>query len=454
MYDVDLFVIGAGSGGVRAARIAAGYGKKVAIAEKQFYGGTCVNIGCVPKKLMTYVASYKTALNDAKGYGWEVGEHSLDWSHFINKKDEEIKRLNNAYENMLNNAGVEIYWGEAKITDEHNVCVNGNNITAERILIATGGSVSVPNIEGAKEHGITSDDIFYLKEQPKRLVVAGVGYIGLEFAGIFNQLGSKVDVIYRRDKILNDGFDGDIREFLNSEMEKKDVNFHPKTNITKVEKLDNGGVRVHLDNGNSIDADQVLFATGRKPNIDGLGLEKLGIKLNKNNSIIVNKDEQTNIPSIYAVGDVTDRVALTPVALAEGHALVDRLYNDQVRYISYENIPSAIFSNPNVAQVGLTQEQANEQYPDDIDIYKSEFRGMKMILAGSEERTFMKLIIRKSTDKVIGLHMVGSEAGEIVQGFATAIIAGAKKSDFDRTIGIHPTSAEEFVTMRTPVKNL
>ncbi len=447
-YDVDLFVIGAGSGGVRAARVAAGYGVKVAMAEKQFYGGTCVNIGCVPKKLMTYVAGYESAMRDASGYGWNVGERTLDWGKFIERKDAEIKRLNGIYESMLEKSGVAIHWGAASIIDPNTVRVNGKDITAERILVATGGKVAVPDIEGAREHGITSDDIFYLKEQPKRLVVAGVGFIGLEFAGIFNQLGSKVDVIYRRDKILNEGFDGDVREFLNAEMIKKGINFHPKTNIIKVDK--NGSVyNVHLDNGEMIEADQVLFATGRAPNIDGLGLENIGVKLDNKSAIIVNENEQTNITSIYAVGDVTNRVALTPVALAEGHALVDRLYGDQSRHISYDNIPSAVFSNPNVSQVGLTEEQARAQYPDEIDIYKSEFRAMKMILADSDERTLMKLIVHSKTDKVLGLHMVGESAGEIVQGFATAIIAGASKADFDRTIGIHPTSAEEFVTMRT-----
>lgn len=450
-YDVDLFVIGAGSGGVRAARIAAGYGVKVAMAESTFYGGTCVNVGCVPKKLMTYVAGYEGAMKDATGYGWNVGERSLDWKTFITRKNDEINRLNGIYENMLKNSGVEIHWGAASIIDPHTVSVQDKTITAERILIATGGKVFVPDIEGAKEFGITSDDIFYLEEFPKRLVVAGVGYIGLEFAGIFNQLGAKVDVIYRRDKILNEGFDEDVRAFLENEMIKKGIDFHPQTNITKVEKTDSG-VRVHLDNHNVIEADQVLFATGRAPNIDNLGLEKLGIETAKNGAIKVNQNEQTNVPSIYAVGDVTDRVALTPVALAEGHALVDRLYGDKERYISYDNIPSAVFSNPNVSQVGLTESQAREKFDDDIDIYKSEFRAMKMILAGSEERTLMKLIVQRSTDKVIGLHMVGAEAGEIVQGFATAIIAGATKADFDCTIGIHPTSAEEFVTMRTKFK--
>ena len=447
-YDVDLFVIGAGSGGVRAARIAASYGVKVAMAESTFYGGTCVNVGCVPKKLMTYVAGYESAMRDAQGYGWDVGERTLDWKKFISRKNDEINRLNGIYENMLKNAGVEIHWGAAKITGPNSVEVNEETIRAERILIATGGKIFIPDIEGAKEYGITSDDIFYLEEMPKRLVVAGVGFIGLEFAGIFNQLGAQVDVIYRRDKILNEGFDKDVRVFLHNEMCKKGINFHQETNITKVEKTDEG-VRVHLDDGTSIDADQVLFATGRKPNTDGLGLDEVGVKMAKNGAVIVDKEEQTCVPSIYAVGDVIDRVALTPVALAEGHALVDRLYGDKNRCVSYDNIPSAVFSNPNVSHVGLTEDQAREKFGDDIDIYRSEFRAMKMILANSDERTLMKLIVQRSTDKVIGLHMVGSDAGEIVQGFATAMVAGATKSDFDRTIGIHPTSAEEFVTMRT-----
>lgn len=448
MYDVDLFVIGAGSGGVRAARIAAGHGVKVAMAENQFYGGTCVNVGCVPKKLMTYVAGYESSMRDAIGYGWNIGERSLDWAKFISNKNAEIERLNNIYERMLENSGVQIHWGTATIIDPHTVRVNEHDISAERILIATGGKISVPDIDGAREYGITSDDIFYLEEKPKTLIVAGVGYIGLEFAGIFNQLGTNVHIVYRRDIILNEGFDNEVRTFLHQEMTRKNIHFHPKTNILRVEKTSDG-VCVHLDDGQVINADQILFATGRAPNTNNLGLENLGIKLNKKSAIIVNKNEQTNIESIYAVGDVTDRVALTPVALAEGHALVDRLYAKNNRYISYENIPSAIFSNPNVSQVGLTEEQAHAQYPDEIDIYKSEFRAMKMILANNEERTFMKLIVHSKTDKVIGLHMVGADAGEIVQGFATAIIAGATKADFDRTIGIHPTSAEEFVTMRT-----
>lgn len=450
-YDVDLFVIGAGSGGVRAARIAAGHGVKVALAEKQFYGGTCVNVGCVPKKLMTYVADYAAAMDDAKGYGWDIGARTLDWQSFITRKNAEIARLNGIYEKMLKGAGVDIHWGAATIIDAHTVRVNDKDITAQRILIATGGKVAIPDIEGARQHGITSDDIFYLEQKPERLVVVGVGYIGLEFASIFNTLGARVDVIYRRDKILNEGFDSDVRRFVEDEMSKQGVHFHPETNVTKVEKT-NTDFCVHLDNGEAINADQVLFATGRTPNTDNLGLDNVGIELNAKRAIPVDDDEQTCVPSIYAVGDVTDRIALTPVALAEGHALVDRLYGDKYRHISYKNVPSAVFCNPNVSQVGLTEEEARETFGDDIDIYLSEFRAMRMILANNNSRTLMKLIVQRSSDKVIGLHMAGSEAGEIVQGFATAIIAGATKADFDRTIGIHPTSAEEFVTMRTKTR--
>ncbi len=447
-YDVDLFVIGAGSGGVRAARIAAGkHGKKVAIAESRFYGGTCVNVGCVPKKLMTYLAGYNTSAQDSKGYGWHIGETKLDWNTFIKHKNDEISRLNGIYENLLNNAGVEIHWGHAKITGPNSVSVDDKEITAERILIATGGTPFIPNIPGANEHGITSDDIFYIDEQPKSLVIAGVGYIGLEFASIFNDLGTDVHVIYRRDQILNDGFDGDVRTYLFEEMSKKGINFYPETTINKVEKQDSR-IHVQLSSNKTLTCDKILFATGRSPNTNGLNLQEVSIETNDKGAIIVNDEEQTSVPSIHAIGDVIDRVALTPVALAEGHALVDRLYDKQNRHVSYENIPSAVFTSPNIGTVGLTEEQAKEKFGDDIDVYVSSFRAMKMILANNEERSLMKLIVKRSTDQVIGLHIVGAEAGEITQGFAVAMVAGATKADFDRTIGIHPTAAEEFVTMR------
>jgi glutathione reductase (NADPH) len=447
-YDFDLFVIGAGSGGVRCARIAAGHGARVAIAEKGDFGGTCVNVGCVPKKLMTYVASYASHMEDAAGYGWSIGKRSLSWKTFIERKNEEIARLNGIYENILVKAGVKIYRGHAKILDEQTVRVGDYTVTAERIVIATGGRAEIPNIDGAKTYGITSDDVFFLKKQPKRLVIAGAGYIALEFAGIFRALGSEVHLVFRRSQILNDGFDQDVREFLQKELAKKKIFLHSEANISSIKKANNG-LNVHLDTLETVECDKILFATGRFANTHGLGLDKLDIKLANDGAILVNEHDQTSIPSIYAIGDVTNRIALTPVALGEGHALADRLFGNKARHLSYVNVPSAVFSDPNVSCVGLTEVQARTLHPDDIDIYKTEFRGMRMILANRDERTFMKLVVQRSSDKVLGVHMVGQHAGEIIQGFATALIAGATKADFDGTIGIHPTAAEEFVTMRT-----
>lgn len=442
-YDYDLFVIGAGSGGVRAARIAAGYGVRVGIAEKSAFGGTCVNVGCVPKKLMTYVAAYAGHFEDARGYGWSVEGTRLDWPTFIARKNAEIARLNGIYERMLEKAGVRIHNGAAEIIGPHSVRVGEETFSAERILIATGGKPEIPQIDG-KEHGLTSDAMFFLPQLPKTLAIIGAGFIALEFAGIFAALGAQVHLFFRRDLILNEGFDLEAREFLQDELAKKGIHLHAGAEISPLKKDKNGQIQYK-----NILFDNALFAIGRTPNIAGLGLEKLGVELDKNGAVMVNEGQQTNLPSLYAVGDVTDRVALTPVALAEGHALVDRLYGNKNRAVSYENIPSAIFSSPPLSHVGLTEAQARAQHTDDIDIYKTDFRGMRMILANNEERTFMKLIVQRNTDRVLGLHMVGADAPEIVQGFATALIAGATKGDFDRTIGIHPTAAEEFVTMRT-----
>ena len=446
-FDFDLFVIGGGSGGVRAARIAAGHGARVAIAEKKYWGGTCVNVGCVPKKLMTYAASYADHFQDAKGYGWSVGDASHDWGAFIAAKDAEIKRLNGIYSTMLEKSGAQTIYGHAKIIGPNEVDVEGKRYTAQYIVIATGGTPTVPDMQGAQANGLTSDDIFFLKERPKTLCIVGAGYIGVEFAGIFAKLGTKVTLVHRGAVILNTSFDDEARHFLQDEMVKQGIEFSFECQIESVEKTAKG-VRVCRTNCASVEFDAILFATGRRANIEGLGLDDVGVKTGRNGVVIVDKDDRTNIPSIYALGDATNRVELTPVALGEGHALADRLFGNKTRHISYQNIPTAVFSAPPMAQVGLTQAQAEEKIGA-VDIYKSSFRPMKHILAGRDEKTFMKLIVDPKTDKVVGLHMVGADAPEIVQGFATAIVAGATKADFDATIGIHPTAAEEFVTLRT-----
>ena len=445
-YDYDLFVIGNGSGGTRTGRIATSYGKKVAFAESRHYGGTCVNLGCVPKKLMAYAASFAHHFEDSKGYGWSIGNPKHDWKAFIEAKNKEIKRLSGFFEKGIEDRGNGKYWGHAKITDPHAVDIEGEKVTAERILIATGGKPFIPDIPGAREYGITSDDIFYLEERPEKLVILGVGYIGLEFASIFNRLGTEVHVIFRRDQILSPEFDHDVRDFLQNELTKQGINFHAGKNIESLEK--EGRLLVNLDDGTTLHADQVLLATGRKPNTENIGVKELGMDLAKNGAIIVNEDDQTSIPSIYAVGDVTDRIALTPVAIEEGHALADRLYGGSNRHISYENVPAAIFSNPPVGLIGLTEEQAKAKFDGKIDVYIGDFRSMKFTLSGRDERTLVKLVVEQETDKVVGFHMVGQDAPEITQGFATAMIAGATKADFDRTIAIHPTAAEEFVTLR------
>ncbi|MBK9586275.1 MAG: glutathione-disulfide reductase [Alphaproteobacteria bacterium] len=446
-YDFDLFIIGSGSGGGRAGRVAGEYGKKVAYAENRHIGGTCVNLGCVPKKIMTYAAAYASHITDSTGYGWSIGPSAHDWKKYIAAQQGEVEFLNNMIRRGIETDGQTVFNATAKITGPHSVEVGGKTITAERILIATGAKPHIPDLPGAREYGITSDEVFSLPERPQRLVVYGAGYIALEFAGIFNQLGSEVHLVFRRDQILNPDFDGDVRAFLQKEMGKKGVTLHPQTTVTKVEKTPSG-LSIGLSDGKTIEADAILFATGRTPNIEPLGLKEIGVELTKDGAVKVDKDDRTNIPSIFAIGDVTGRIALTPVAIAEGHALADRLYGGKPRYISYENIPSAIFSNPPVGQIGLTEERAQEKFPGKIDIYRDDFLSMKNALAQRDERTLVKLIVHRETDKVLGLHMVGQDAPEITQGFAVALIAGATKADFDRTIAIHPTAAEELVLLR------
>ena len=447
-FDFDLFVIGAGSGGVRAARIAAAHGARVAIAERQYLGGTCVNVGCVPKKLMTFAASYAHHLEDAEGFGWHVADARHDWKTLIRNKDREIDRLNETYARLLDGPGARTFWGDAVVEGPNTVRVGDERVTAAKILIATGGRPVLPDVPGAQEYGITSDDVFFLEDMPKRVVVVGAGYIGIEFAGIFARLGAEVTMAHRGRMILNDSFDLDARRVLQEELEKQGVAYAFDCKITGVEKTA-GGLLVHRSNCATIEVDQILFATGRAPNTADLGLEAVGVELRGNGAIHVDAEDRTNVPSIYAIGDVTDRVQLTPVATAEGHAFADRHFGRDRRTVTYDNIPTAVFANPPMSQVGLTEDQAVARCGDDLDIYQAEFKAMRFSLAERDEKTLMKLIVQRSTDRVLGAHMVGQDAPEIVQGFAVALKMGATKADFDATIGIHPTSAEEFVTLRT-----
>ncbi len=448
-YDVDLFVIGAGSGGVRAARTAAGMGVRVAIAEEKYFGGTCVNVGCVPKKLFVYASQFSESFIAATGYGWQSQASSFDWTTLVVNKNNEIDRLQEVYGRLLQDSGVEIIKARAHLIDAHTVSVGGKTYTAERILMATGGWPYVPDVPG-KEFIATSNEMFYLKTLPKRLLIVGGGYISVEFAGIMHGLGVDVTVCERSAKVLK-GFDEDVRDFLVEEMTKKGINFKFNSIIKHIKKVPEGFI-VHAEDGNSIATDLVMYATGRVPNTKNIGLESIGVKLDEVGAIVVNADYQTNIPSIYALGDVTNRINLTPVATAEGTALVNKLYASKDAKVDYDLIPTAVFSQPNIATVGLTEAQAQKKYGSDINIYIANFKPMKNTISGSSERTLMKMIVVKSTDRVVGMHMVGTDAGEIIQGMAIALRAGATKAVFDSTIGIHPTAAEEFVTMRKPVR--
>ncbi|RDH46808.1 glutathione-disulfide reductase [Zooshikella ganghwensis] len=447
-YDYDLLVIGAGSGGVRASRMAASQGAKVAVVESTFLGGTCVNVGCVPKKLFSYAAHFAEDFHDARGFGWSIGEKDFDWSVLRQNKDKEIQRLNGIYQRLLENAGVTIINGQARFIDEHTVEVGDGHYSAERVLIATGGQPFVPEFPG-HEHAITSNEAFYLDSLPKRAVVVGGGYIALEFASIFNGLGVETTLIYRRELFLR-GFDDDVRHFMRDEIEKKGIQLRFSEDISRLDKQQDGTLQCQLKTGGEINTDLVLYATGRVPNTLGLNLAQVGVETDQQGAIVVNEHFQTSVPSIYALGDVINRVQLTPVALAEAMSLVRHWYQGSYEPLDYSLVPSAVFSHPNIASVGLTEAQARDRYSK-LDIYRTSFRHLKHTLSGSDEKTLMKLIVDKVTDKVIGCHMVGAEAGEIMQGLAVAIQAGATKAVFDRTIGIHPTAAEEFVTMREPV---
>ncbi|MGR8997471.1 MAG: glutathione-disulfide reductase [Gammaproteobacteria bacterium] len=443
-YDYDLFVIGAGSGGVRTARMASGHGARVAIAEERYLGGTCVNVGCVPKKLFVYASQFQEQFDAAAGFGWTVGKSTFNWTSLIANKNQEIERLHAVYNNLLQKSGVCIITGRAQVLDAHTVAVDGTEYSAERILIATGGWPSVPEIPG-KQHVVTSNEMFFLEQLPKRIIIVGGGYIAVEFASILHGLGVNTTICHRGHKLLR-GFDEDIRDFLADQMTRKGIHILFNTDIEAIESTGDSFTARLIDD-KKISTDLVLYATGRIPNSTGFGLEKLGVELDSERAIKVNSDYQTNVPSIYALGDVTNRVNLTPVAIAESMALVNKLYVKQPKPVDYDNIPTAVFSQPALGTVGLTEAQAREKYPD-IDIYKTSFTPMKNTLSGIDEKTLMKMIVVRSTDQVVGMHMVGPDAPEIIQGMAVAIRAGSTKSVFDSTIGIHPTAAEEFVTLR------
>ena len=442
--DFDLFVIGGGSAGVRCARISAGHGARVGIAEERHWGGTCVNIGCVPKKLLVQAGEYGGWADDAAGFGWTIHKGPHDWAKLIAAKEREITRLEGLYRKLLSGAGATVFDGRATFVDAHTIEVSGKRITAEKIVIATGGYPERPEIPGA-ELGIVSDDAFYLKTMPQHIVMVGSGYIAVEFANIFRALGAEVHLVYRQPLPLR-GFDHDIREAMQEALLAQGIILHPGCTPKMVEA--DGGRRIlTLGNDEKIVTDLVFFATGRRANVNGLGLEKIGVELNARNAIKVDDQLRTTQPNIYAMGDVTDRINLTPVATAEGHALADTLFGHHPRTIDLQNIPSAVFTTPPLAMVGLTEEQASAMRA--VDIYLTRFTPMRHNLSGRGRKTTMKLVVDKSTQKVLGAHMLGEDAAEIIQGIAIAVVMGATKADFDRTIGIHPTSAEEFVTLRS-----
>ena len=443
----DLVVIGAGSGGVRAARMAAQRGVRVAVAEDAPLGGTCVNLGCIPKKLYSFAAHYAESFEEAHGFGWPVQAPAFDWEVLKANRAREITRLNGIYENVLVNAGATVLRGRAKVLGANLVEVGGQRLEAQHILVATGGHAVVPPLPG-RELAITSDQIFDLREFPRRLLVVGGGYIASEFASIFRGLGSQVTQLYRGEQILR-GFDHDVRNFVAAEMRKKGVDLRTHAHVHKIERTADG-LLATLEEGGQVGADAILYATGRDPNTAGLGLAEAGVALALNGAVIVDDRYTTNVASIHAVGDVIDRFALTPVALAEAMVLVDRLFGSGERQLDYSLIPTAVFTHPNVGTVGLTEEQARAELGD-VRIFRSEFKALRHTLSGSSERTLMKLVVDAKTDRVVGLHMVGADAGETIQGFAVAMKAGATKAVFDATLGIHPTAAEEFVTMREPV---
>jgi len=443
MFDFDLFVIGAGSGGVRTARMSASYGARVAIAEDRYMGGTCVNVGCVPKKLYSYASHFRYDCTDSKGFGWQGSVPAFDWNVLRDNKTAEISRLNGIYDTLLDGSGVTLYNGRARLLDKHTVEIGDQKVSSEKILIATGGWPFVPQFPGS-ELAVTSNEIFDLPSFPERILVVGGGYIALEFAGIFAGLGADTTLSYRGEIPLKH-FDKDLREKLYLESERH-MTMLMNSNVEKIIKKDNE-LHVKFKEGSSLVVDCVLYATGRKPNTENLGLENTGVSLQPNGAIAINEHFETTEPGIYALGDVVGRIALTPVAIAEGMVLASNLFKNTEKTMDYSNIATAVFSHPNVGTVGLGEEQAKAEYGD-IEVFESDFRHLKHTLSGNPERTYMKLIVDKATDRVVGMHMMGADAGEIIQGLAVAMQCGVTKAQLDSTIGIHPTAAEEFVTMR------
>jgi glutathione reductase (NADPH) len=445
--EFDLFVIGAGSGGVRAARMAAQRGVRVAVADDAPLGGTCVNLGCIPKKLYSHAAHYAESFEESHGFGWSGPAPVLDWPALKANRAREISRLNAVYAQLLGDAGAVVLRGRARVLGPNEVEVGGVRHRTRRIVVATGGWPVVPPMPGG-ELAITSNQIFDVAQFPQHLLVVGGGYIACEFASIFRGLGAQVTQLYRGEQVLR-GFDDDVRDFLAAEMRKKGVDLRTRADVAGIERAA-GRLRVSLADGSSLVADQVLCATGRAPNTAGLGLAEVGVALAANGAVIVDAHYQSNVDGIYALGDVIDRIHLTPVALAEAMALIDHLYGAGLRRMDYELIPTAVFTHPSVGTVGLSEQAARVRF-DAVRIFRSEFKALRHTLSGSTERTLMKLVVDAASDRVVGLHMVGSDAGETIQGFAVAMKAGATKAQFDATLGIHPTAAEEFVTMREPV---
>lgn len=446
-FDFDLFIIGAGSGGVRAARIAAGHGARVGIAEESRVGGTCVIRGCVPKKLLVYASHFHEDFEDAAGYGWTVPQPRFDWATLIANKDKEIDRLNAAYKKTLSNAKAELIESRATLLDRNTVSVGGRTVSAEVILIATGSWPELPRVPGI-EHAITSNECFHLAKLPGRVAVVGGGYIALEFAGIFNGLGAEATVLYRGEQVLR-GFDLEVRNFLAGELAKKGIRIRCKTEVTRIDKVA-GGLRLSLTDGTTLDCDQVLYATGRRPLTRNMGLEQVGVALDELGAVKVNAASQSSVPNIYAVGDCTNRINLTPVAIREGHAFADSVFGKSPWQVDHADCPSAVFTQPPVGSVGLSEEQARARHGA-VDIYRAEFRPMKHTMTGRTERCLMKLVVHRKTQVVLGAHMVGLDAPEIIQTLAIAVKLKATKQQIDQTIAVHPTAAEEFVTMRTPV---